>query len=322
MIFRLTSAVLMASIAVFSAAAQSSYPARPVTIIVPTGAGSAPDLLARKIGQRLSDRLAQPFVIDNRPGAAGMIGAAAVAKSPPDGHALLMAWDGMMAINPILYKQISYDVQKDFLPVTTLGRVEFVLVAHPSFAPNSLAELIAAAKANPGKIDYASAGVGEVHHIAMEALAAQAGIRLSHVPYKGGPAALNDILGGHVPIGFIGLTPALPMLKDGKLKAIATLGQQRSRHLPSVATVAETLAGYNIQGSWLGLLAPAGTPDAAVLRLNEEVNRLLQDKDVSDFLISQGIIPMGSSPGEFMQLIRDDTARFRDIIGKANIRIE
>jgi tripartite-type tricarboxylate transporter receptor subunit TctC len=321
---KFTAALIISCLAITSAMAQSgpAYPSRSVTILVPTGAGSAPDLLARKIGQQLSEKLGQPFVIDNRPGAAGMIGAAAVAKSQPDGHTLLLAWDGMMAINPILYRQISYNVQKDFVPVTTLGRVEFVLVAHPSFAPNSVAEFIATAKASPRKIDYASAGIGEVHHIAMEALAAQAGIQLSHVPYKGGPAALNDILGGHVPIGFIGLTPALPLLKDGKLKALATLGTARSQHLPSVPTVAETLAGFSIQGSWLGLFAPYGTPSATVVRLNEETNKLLKDKVISEFLVSQGIIPMGSSPAEFAQLIQDDTARFREIIEKLGIRIE
>ena len=325
MLFRITSALLLCSVAGFSAQAQSeasSYPKRPVSLIVPTGGGSAPDLLARKIGQHLSGTLGQPFVIDNRPGAAGMIGATAVAKSSPDGHTLLMAWDGMMAINPLLYRQINYDAQKDFVPITTLGRVEFILVAHPSFAPNSLSELIDAAKLNPGKIDYASAGIGEVHHIAMEAFAAQAGIRLSHVPYKGGPAALNDVMGGHVPIAFIGLTPALPLLKSGKLKALASLGPARSRHLPSVPTVAETLPGYAIQGSWLGLFAPSGTPESVVLRLNAEINKFLKNEEFSGFLVSQGIVPMGSSSAEFVQLIRDDTARFRAIIDKVNIRIE
>lgn len=323
MFLRFTTALMLSALAVISAQAQSEpYPTRPVTIIVPTGAGSAPDLLARKLGQRLAEMMGQSFVIDNRPGAAGMIGAAAVAKSQPDGYTLLMAWDGIMAINPILHRQITYDVRKDFVPITTLGRVEFVLVAHPSFAPNSLDELIAAAKGKPGKIDYASAGVGEVHHIAMEALARQAGIRLSHIPYKGGPASLNDVIGGHVPICFIGLTPALPLLKDGKLKALATLGDRRSRHLPSVPTVGETLKGYSIEGSWLGLFARAGTPDKAVSQLNAAINRVLQEPEFANFLISQGIVPMGSSSAEFARLIDNDTTRFRAIIEAANIRIE
>ena len=303
-------------------AQSNNYPERGITIIVPTGAGSAPDLLARKLGQKLSATLGQPFVIDNRPGAAGMLGATTVARAAADGYTLLMAWDGMMVINPALYQHMNYDPQKDFAPISALGQVEFVLVAYPQFAPNSLPEFIAAAKASPGKIDYASAGIGEVHHIAMEMLAARAGIRLSHVPYKGGPAALNDILGGHVPVGFIGLTPALPLLKSGQLKPLATLGQQRSSHLPAVPTVAETFPGYEIEGSWLGLFAPAGTPSDIVHRLNVETNKLIKEKEFSDFLVSQGIIPMEMSTSQFAQLMEDDTVRFRKIVGELGIRIE
>ena len=300
----------------------ADYPNRPITVIVPTGGGSAPDLLARTIGQRLQPKLGQPLIIENRPGAAGMLGATAVARSAPDGYTLLLAWDGMMAINPSLYRRMNYDPQKDFVPIASLGRVEFVLVAHPSFAPSSLNEFIALAKSKPGKIDYASAGIGEVHHIAMEELAAQAGIHLSHVPYKGGPAELNDILGGHVPLGFIGLTPALPLLKSSQLKAIAVLGHQRSHHLPSVPTVAETLPGYNIEGSWLGLFAPAGTPASVVQRLNSSIVEITKKQDFTEFLTTQGMIPMHLDVAQFGQLIRDDTARFHDIVSKLGIRIE
>ncbi|MGN6461725.1 MAG: Bug family tripartite tricarboxylate transporter substrate binding protein [Pseudolabrys sp.] len=279
-------------------------------------------MLARTIGQQLLPKLGQPFVIENRPGAAGMLGATTVARSSPDGYTLLLAWDGMMAINPSLYRRMNYDPQKDFLPIASLGRVEFVLVAHPSFAPNSLTEFIALAKSKPGKIDYASAGIGEVHHIAMEALAAQAGIQLSHVPYKGGPAELNDILGGHVPLGFIGLTPALPLLKSGQLKAIAVLGQQRSRHLPNVPTVAETLPDYSIEGSWLGLFAPAGTPQPVVQRLNSDIIEITKKQEFAEFLTAQGMIPMHLDVAQFSQLISDDTKRFHGIISKLGIHIE
>jgi tripartite-type tricarboxylate transporter receptor subunit TctC len=295
--------------------------AQTVTVVVPTGAGAAPDLLARKLGQDLAPRLGGSFVVENRPGAAGMIGATTVARSSPDGHTLLLAWDGMMAINPSLYPQINYNPQTDFLPIAALGRVEFVLVAHPSFAPNTLAELIAAAKAAPAKFNYGSAGVGEVHHIAMEALAAQAGIQLTHVPYKGGPAELNDIMGGHVPFGFIGLTPALPLLKSGNIKAIAVLGRRRSEHLPAVPTVAEALPGYSIEGSWLGLFAPAGTPSEVVQRLNSETNKLIKERQFIDFMVGQGMVPMELSVSQFAELIRSDTARFRDIITKLGIHI-
>lgn len=315
MLPKLPIALLVLLIAITPSLAQT------VTVVVPTGAGAAPDLLARKLGQDLAPRLGGSFVVENRPGAAGMIGAATVARSSPDGHTLLLAWDGMMAINPSLYRQINYNPQTDFLPIAALGRVEFVLVAHPSFAPNTLAELIAAAKAAPAQINYGSAGVGEVHHIAMEALAAQAGIQLTHVPYKGGPAELNDIMGSHVPFGFIGLTPALPLLKSGKIKAIAVLGQRRSEHLPAVPTVAETLPGYSIEGSWLGLFAPAGTPSEVVQRLNSETNKLIKERQFIDFMVAQGMVPMELNVSQFTELIRSDTARFRDIITKLGIHI-
>ncbi len=325
MLFRASAGVIALAIVGTVALAQpdqTSYPTRPITVIVPTGAGSAPDVLVRKAGQELFGTLKQPFVVENRPGAAGMLGANAVARAAPDGYTLLMAWDGMMAINPVLYPKLSYDPQKDFVPVAAMGRTEMALVAHPSFAPNTLQELIGFAKANPGKINYGSAGIGEVHHIAMEAIAYQAGIHLVDVPYAGGPAELTDIVAGHVPIGIIGLTPALPFLRTGKLKALAVLGDKRLPELPKVATVSETLPGFSIQGSWLGIFAPAGTPAGIVEKLNKVINSALSDKSFSDFLLGQGIVPMHMTTAEFRQLVIDDTARFRVIIKKTGIHVE
>lgn len=299
-----------------------SFPSQPIRIVVPTGAGSAPDVLARHLGQQLSSRLGQSIVVDNRPGAAGMIGADAVAKARPDGHTLLMAWDGMMAINPLVYKRISYAPLKDFAPVAALGRVEFVLVAHPSFAPNSVQELIDLAKSQPGRIDYASPGSGEAHHIAMEALKHRAGIDLVHVPYKGGPAALNDVLAGHVSVAFIGLTPALPHLRSGKLKALAVLGNERSPQLPAVPTVAQSLPGYSIEGSWLALFAPAGSPDPVLDKLNAEIAAITGADGFKSFMREQGMVPLRIGRAGMTQLIRDDTARFREIVDKAGIRVE
>jgi tripartite-type tricarboxylate transporter receptor subunit TctC len=320
-----TSAALVLALIAPAAFAQPDtalYPQRPVTVVVPTGAGSGPDVLVRKLGEKLSRMLGQPFIVENRPGGNGMLGANAVARAAADGYTLLLAWDGMMAINPILYPKLNYDPQKDFAPISAMGRTPFVLAAHPSFAPNTLQEFIALAKANPGKIDYGSAGVGSVHQMAMEALAAQAGIRLMHVPYSGGPAELKDIVGGQVPIGFIGIAPALPFLKNGQLKALAVLGQERDPELPAIPTVVETLPGYSIDGSWLGLFAPARTPDGIVGRLSGDINGFLKEKDVADFLSREGIVPMGLGPAETRQLIRDDTARYKDVIEKTGIHIE
>jgi tripartite-type tricarboxylate transporter receptor subunit TctC len=305
-----------------SLAQTTDYPTRQIMMIVPTGAGSAPDLLARKVGQTLSTTLGRSFVIENRPGASGAVGAAAVARAEPDGYTLLLAWDTIITVNPSLYKKLSYDPQKDLIPVAALGRAEFVLVAHPSFAPNTVSELIAAAKARPGQINYASAGIGEVHHLAMAMLAAQTGIQIVHVPYRGGPAELNDIMAGHVPIGFIGLTPALPLLQSRQIKALATLGDTRSVHLPSTPTVTETLPGYTIEGAWFGLFAPMGTPAAIVDRLNAEVSKLLKDREFTEFLVTQGIVPLPLNRPQFETLIKDDTTRFSDIIKKLDIQIE
>jgi tripartite-type tricarboxylate transporter receptor subunit TctC len=301
---------------------QDQYPSKPVHVIVPTGAGSAPDVLVRTMGQKLLPQWGQAVVVENRPGASGMIGADTVAKAQADGYTLLMAWDGMMSINPILYRKISYSPQQDFVPITAVGRVEFALVAHPSFAASTVLELIAAAKAQPGKINYASPGAGEAHHIAMEALKSQAAIDLVHVAYKGGPAALNDVLAGHVSVAFIGLTPALPHIRAGKLKILAVLGEKRSQLLPDVPTVAESLPGYSVQGSWLGFFAPARTPVDIVLKLNRDINALLSIDEIRKFLFEQGIVPMGTTSDEFAKLVRDDTARFRQIIDRANIRLD
>jgi tripartite-type tricarboxylate transporter receptor subunit TctC len=297
------------------------YPQRPVTIIVPTGAGSGPDVLVRKIGQSLTPTFGQPFIVVNRPGGNGTLGANAVAHAAPDGYMLLLGFDSTMTINPALYPSISYK-QSDFTPINAMGRTPFVLVAHPSFAPNTLQEFIAFARANPGKVNYGSAGVGSLHQLSMEELAAQVGIHLVHVPYSGGPAELRDIVAGQVPIGFIGITPALPLIKSGQLKALAVQGKHRFRDLPRVPTVDETLPGYAIEGSWLGLFAPAGTPETIVNKLSTQINRLLGDKAIDDFLTSEGIVPMGLGPTAFHELIRDDTARYKSIIEKTGIHIE
>jgi tripartite-type tricarboxylate transporter receptor subunit TctC len=318
----LTTVMAIAGSASLAQTDAAHYPQRPITVIVPTGAGSAPDVLVRKIGQGLAPTLGQPFIVENRPGGNGTLGANAVARAAPDGYTLLLGFDSTMTINPALYPSLSYDPQKDFTPITAMGRTPFVLVANPSFPPNTLQEFIAFAKANPGKINYASAGVGSLHQLSMEDLAARVGIHLVHVPYSGGPAELRDIVGGQVPIGFIGIAPALPLIKSGQLKALAVQGKQRFRDLPAVPTVDETLPGYAIEGSWLGLFAPAGTPDAIVNKLSTQINQLLKDKAIDDFLISEGIVPMGLGPAAFRELIRDDTARYKSIIEKTGIHIE
>lgn len=304
-----------------TAHAQSSFPDRPIRLIVPTGAGSAPDLLGRTLAERVSAQLGTSIIVENRPGAAGMIGAETVARAKPDGYTLLMAWDGMMAINPHLYPKISYDSQKDFDAVSGLGRVQFVLIAHPSFPAKNLPELIEQAKARPGHYNYGSPGAGEAHHIAMESLLNNANIDVQHIPYKGGPAALNDILGGHVAMGIIGLGPAIPHIRLGRATPIAIVGKERSALLPDLPTIQEQLNTYNAQGSWLGLFAPAGTPPAVLDKLDHAFQQGLASGEMDALLREQAIDRLALNRTQLQELLKTDYSHYRQVIQDNNIKV-
>ena len=296
----------------------SSYPSRPVRVIVPAAPGGAPDVVVRTLSQRLSPKWGQQFVVDNRPGATGAIGVQALLQAPADGYTLLMGWEGIMAINPVLSPKLRYSL-RDFAPVSLVARVSLILVAHPSFPPDSLRAMIDYAKARPGAIPYGSAGNGQLHHLAMELLKSEAGIDLVHVPYKGGPAALQDVVAGQVPMTFIGLTPAIPLVRSGKLKAFGVTGKERAPQLPDVPTVSETLPAYGIEGSWLGFFAPAATPAPLVARINADLNAALADPELRKTLFGLGMIAAGTTPEGFAELIRAETERYRRIIETAKI---
>jgi len=306
------------------AAAQSaaSFPSKPVRIIVPFAPGGTSDVLARAIGQKLSDTWKQPVVVDNKPGAGGNIGAEMVAKAEPDGHTLLLLDVGTLTISPSIYPKLGYDPVKDLAPITMVAVSPHALVIHPSIPANSVKELIAWAKANPGKINFASAGNGTAVHLAGEQFKLMTGIEMVHVPYKGGAQALTAMVGGEVNMTLNGLLATLPHIKSGKLKALAIAGKTRSPALPDLPTVAEAgVPGFQ-SGSWQGLLASGGTPKEVVTKINAAVVQVLQTPEIKERMAAQGADVVGDSPEQFGAFIRDEKVRWAKIVKDANIKVE
>lgn len=298
-----------------------AYPTKPIRLIAPSAPGSTADTLARMIAQKLGESWGQQVVVDNRPGAGGIIGTGIAAKAPADGYTLLMV-AGTHAINPSLYSKLPYDAVKDFSPVTQVGSAPLVVVAHPSLRVASIRELIALAKARPGEINYASGGKGTPSHLTMELFKSMAGVDLVHVPYSGGGPVLNAILSGEVQLTPSGVLILMPHIKAGKLKALAVTGSRRSPAAPEVPTVAESgLPGFAVSG-WWGVLAPAATPKANVTRLSSELARLLQAPDLRDRLAAAGIETAGTSPEEFGAYIRREIATWAKVVKDSGARID
>ena len=254
--------IALAALAATSAAQAQDYPARPVTIVVPQAPAAASDLIARTVGERLQAQWGQTVVVDNRPGAGGNVGAGFVARAPADGYTLMIGTDAMMTSNVHLYRSMPFDPLKDFAPITNVGANIICLAVNAQLPVNSVPELIAYAKANPGKLQYGSSGIASPHHLAGELLAQKAGIKLVHVPYRGGGLAVNDLLGGHINAAFLSLSAAVPHLATGKIRILAVVEKSRYAAMPNVPTVAETIPGYEMS-SWLAFFAPAATPAAA-----------------------------------------------------------
>lgn len=307
------SLAVLAFVAAAALAAESraqDYPNRPVRIVVASVAGSAPDVLARVIAEKLGTALGQPVIVDNKPGAGGVVGIDAVAKAAPDGYTLAIGHDGTMAINTIVYKSLPYDPATDFAAIAPLGLNEFVLVTHPGTGVRTLQDMIAYAKSRPGKVSYGSAGVGTPNHLFMEQLLKAAGVSMTHVPYKGGPAAVTDLVGGQTDFMLAGIAPALPHVRSGKLVAVAVTQPSRSKVLPDVPTVGETIPGFGMK-TWFGLFAPARTPPAVVQKLNAEVRKVLAEKDVQDKLTAQGIVIETGDAATLAATVRSDIARYK-----------
>jgi tripartite-type tricarboxylate transporter receptor subunit TctC len=289
------------------------YPAKPVKVVVPYPPGGPTDIVARVVSQKLADQTGQQFIVENRAGAGGNIGAEAVARAPADGYTLLVATTAH-AINPSLFKRLGYDLQKDFAPVSQLTGGPLVIVANPSLRANNVQELIALAKSKPGGLNYASSGNGQSTHLSAELFSSMAGIKLNHVPYKGSAPALTDVIAGQADLMFDTMLSAMPQVKTGKLKALAVTSAARSPAAPELPTVAESgLAGYEAI-AWNGLLAPMGTPNDVVAKLNAEVKKALELPEVRERFAAQGFGAAWSPPDQYAAFIRSELAKWAKVV--------
>ena len=302
--------------------AADAFPTKPIRIVVPFPPGGPADVLARTVGDRIAAALGQPVVVDNRPGAGGNIGMELVAKAAPDGHTLALAPAGNLTVNPSLYRNVPYDVGRDFAPVTVIAAVPNVLVVNPQVPAKDLAELIAYAKANPGKLNYSSPGPGSGAHLAGELLKSSAGIDIVHVPYSGIAPAVTAVIAGDVQLMFAGAPSALPQVAGGKLRALAVASPMRIASAPALPTLSEAgLPGFDVT-SWYSIVAPAATPPAVVERLQKEIARALTSPDVKAKLTGIGAEPIANTPEEFAAMIRVETAKWSKIVKDANIKVE
>jgi tripartite-type tricarboxylate transporter receptor subunit TctC len=294
------------------------YPVRPVRLIVADAAGGAPDQLARILAQKLTDSLGQQLIVDNRPGATGVLGADIAARSPADGYTLLLTTTSIYAILPGLRKNLPYDPVRDFVPISRLATASNVLVVNVSLPAKSVAELVQLAKSKPGAINYASAGVGSPAHLAGEMLNLLAGIKLAHIPYKGAAPALIDIIAGNPHLIITSPITAGGHMSAGRVRALATTGPERNPSLPELPTVAEAVPGYEISQSW-GIVVPKGTPAPAVKRLSDEIVRAMNLPDVKDRVLKSGAVPAGDLPAAFQAFIARERQRLGEVIARTGI---
>jgi tripartite-type tricarboxylate transporter receptor subunit TctC len=320
---RLLAAAALAPLASSPLGARAqAWPGKPVKLIVTFATGGGADFAARSVGAKLAESMGQPFVIENRAGGGGLIGNDAVAKAAPDGYTLLLGAAGPLTVAPHLYAKVPYDTMRDLIPIAHIAGTPFVVTVHPSVSANTVAELTALLKANPGKLTYGSSGTGGAPHLAGELFARTTGVNMVHVPYKGLSPAISDLLGGHIQILFADTGLVLPQIKAGKLRALAVTGAQRSALLPDVPTVREAgIRGYQA-GSWYGILGPAGTPPAVIGRVNAEVNIALANSELQKQLAVQGMEPAAMSPEQFSALMREDYDKWGKLIREAGIKLE
>jgi tripartite-type tricarboxylate transporter receptor subunit TctC len=311
--------VALAVLPLSQVTAADSYPSAPVTIIVPFPAGGVADALPRIVGARLSEMWHQSVIVQNRPGAGGNIGMELGTQQPANGLTLVLAPAGNMTVSPLLYRHLDFDVSKDYIPVTVIANSPNVLVINPSVPVNNFKELIAYAKQNPGKLNFASPGAGSGAHLAGELLNVEAGIEVTHIPYNGIAPAVNDLIGGRVQMMFAGISSVLAEIKAGRLKAIAIAGPTRSAQLPDVPTVAESgLPGFDVT-SWYGIVVRAGTAPEIVDKLQRDIALALKDSAVAGKLSALGLEPVGNTPQQFQAMVKSETAKWSAIVDKAHI---
>lgn len=319
-------AVLLAGAALAAAAvgaaAQDGYPAQPLKFVAPIAPGGLTDSLTRVLAAGLTRRLGQQVVVDNRAGGGGIIGTAAAAKLPADGYNLLMVYQGVATVNPVLYPSLPYDTLRDFVPIAQVATFPIVLAVRNELPAKSLAEFLALARSKPGALSYASAGNASTSHLTMELFKRRADLKIVHIPYKGEAPALTDLMGGQVDAAFITLATVLPQLKSGRVRVLGIASAERSALAPTLPTLAEGgLAGFQSVG-WYGVLAPAGTPRPIVERLNRELLAILAEPETRNTLTAQGVDATGSSPEALRQWLVEDTARWRQVITEAGIKAD
>lgn len=297
------------------------FPTKLVRIIVPQTAGGATDTFARSIGQKLSERWKQPVVIENRAGAGGVIGTEAVAKAAPDGYTLLVTYEGSQAINPSLYENLPFDSVKDFVPIATIAVTPFLLVVGPQIKAKTFQEFLALARADPGKLNYGSAGNGSVNHLLGEMLQVEAGIRITHVPYKGAPQAISDVIGGHVDSAFASAPSVIASVQQGLVRALAVSSGERVAISPETPTIRESGVKDFDVNPWWGIFGPAGLSQSIVTKINSDVAEILKTPDFQEVLAKQGGTSLTSSPEEFGNLLRKDIAKWAKTVKAAGVKM-
>ncbi|MEO8305375.1 MAG: tripartite tricarboxylate transporter substrate binding protein [Betaproteobacteria bacterium] len=320
---RMTAWCVGMALAMFATLAQAqAWPSKPIKWVVPFAPGGTTDILARTVGEKLAIALGQPVIIENKPGAGGGVGAEFTAKAAPDGYTIMGGTISTHAINASLYTKLPYDPVKDFVAITLLARVPNMLVINPSINANSVKELIVLLKANPNKYSFASSGNGTSQHLSGELFKSMAGVDMQHIPYKGSPPALQDVMGGQVAMTFDNITTAWPLAKAGKLRALAVTTATRSAIAPDVPTLAESgLPGFEV-GSWQGVFAPAGTPPEIVKRLNAEIVKILKMPDVAEKLVGLGAEPVGNTTEEFTVMVKAEVVKWADVVKKSGAKVD
>jgi len=305
-----------------SLAGAQTYPAKTVRIIVPFAPGQATDILARTMGDHLGKSLGQTFVIENRGGAGGTIGVGLAAKAAPDGYTLVMATIGPMAIAPSLYQSLTYDSVKDFAPISNMALTPQILVASPTSGLNSVKDLVALAKAKPGQISYATAGAGSSQHLAMVMLESAAGLKMVHVPYKGGSESQTALLGGQVNVMFDSIPAVLPHAKSGRMRTLGAAAKSRSPFLPDLPTIAEQGYPSVDHVGWIGIAAPAGTPEPIIEKLNSEIRRILNQPDVKEQFAKLAFVPVGDTHTHFTQFVKDEVAKYAKVVKDSGAKVD
>ena len=316
-------AALTAAVAMSTQVVQAqNYPSQPIKLVVPYPAGGGTDFFARTIGARLSEQLGQPVLIENKPGAATIIGAESVKNAAPDGYTVLLGDTATFAVNPSLYKKLAYDPVKDFEPVTLTGRFALLLVANPALPVNNARELIQLAKMKPGELNYASPGPGSPHHLAMELLKQRTGINVVHVPYKGAAPAVQDLLGGQVPMMFLDLAAGAPLIKGGKIKVLGVASPKRITPLPDVPTLSESGVADFEAWAWQGLVVPAKTPASIIAKLNDAYGKAIADPAVRQKIVEAGIDPLHSTPQQLSDYMKTESVKWAKVVIDGNIKVE